>query len=263
MKVLIRGGGDLASGIALRLFKSRFQVLITEISRPRVVRRSVSFANAVYEEKNMVEDVSGILIRSPQAIFDFDFVSAIPVLVDPDAMVQSVFKPNVIVDARMLKKEVPYKLQAEPLVLGLGPGFSGGMNCHAAIETNRGHFLGRVLWNQSAQEDTAMPGRVQGKQNERVLRAPISGEIQSDRMLGQLFTKGEVIARVNGEPVLAPFDGCLRGLMFNGLFVEAGEKIGDLDPRLDPVYTRFVSEKSLAIAGGVLEAIMTYFHPIP
>ncbi len=175
MKVLIRGGGDLASGIALRLFKSHFNIVIVEINQPRVVRRSVSFANAIYERTTNVEDVIGYFIDSPQAILDFDFASGIPVLIDPEAAIQTIFQPNVLIDARMLKKSVTNDLKAQPLILGLGPGFSGGDNCHAAIETNRGHFLGRVLWNSSTQADTGIPGKVNGKQYERSLTCTYFG----------------------------------------------------------------------------------------
>ena len=260
MKVLIRGGGDLASGIAIRLFKSHFKVVIVEINQPRVVRRSVSFANAVFEKTMTVEDVTGYLIASPKSILDFDFDSGIPVLIDPEASCQVMFQPNVLIDARMLKKTIPYELTAQPLILGLGPGFRGGDNCHAAIETNRGHFLGRALWASATQADTGIPGTVKGQQFERVLRAPITGMIRSDAKLGEIFDQGDLICSVNDKPVFAPFAGCLRGLMQSGQEVLAGEKIGDLDPRLDPTFTQFVSEKSLAIAGGVLEAILTYYN---
>ncbi len=263
MNILIRGGGDLASGIALRLYKCHFKVLILEIEQPRVVRRSVSFANAVYEKDIKIEDVAGHLITTPQEIIPFDFSAGIPVFIDPAGVVQDLFKPSVVIDARMLKKQVSYDLGWEPLILGLGPGFHGGVNCHAAIETNRGHFLGRVLWDRPTQADTGVPGIVQGKQAERVLRAPAAGIIQSKAQLGQFFNQGDEIAYVNKMPIRAPFQGCLRGLMHNGLRVEAGEKVGDLDPRLDTRYTKYISEKSLAIAGGVLEAILSYFQPFP
>jgi xanthine dehydrogenase accessory factor len=262
MKIIIRGGGDLASGIALRLFKSHFKVVILEINQPRFVRRSVSFGNAVYERKTNVEGVAGFFVDSQQALTDFDFSIGIPVLIDPDANIQTIYRPSVLIDARMLKKYVPYDLDKRPLVLGLGPGFCGGDNCHAAIETNRGHFLGRVIWNGPAQADTGAPGIVNGQQYKRVLRAPITGTLHSEAKLGQIFKQGERICSVNEESVYAPFDGCLRGLIQTGLYVSSGEKIGDLDPRLDPKLTQFVSEKSLAIAGGVLEAILSYYKLI-
>jgi len=259
IKILIRGGGDLASGIALRLFHCGFPVLITEIDQPRVLRRSVSFANAIFEDKTYVEEIPGIFLPEHKNIVHHNFSQSIPVIIDPDCSSRDLYQPDVIIDARMLKKFIPVSLIPCPLLLGLGPGFTGGQNCHAAIETNRGHFLGRVLWNESTQADTGIPGNINGKENERVLRAPSDGIIESTSKLGDLFTAGQEIAFVNHQPIIAPFNGCLRGLMHNGLEVKEGEKLGDLDPRLDPKIVNFVSEKSLAIAGGILEAILVHF----
>ncbi len=258
MKIIIRGGGDLGSGVALRLHHIGWEILICETEAPLCLRRSVSFANAVYENETKVEDVFSIKSDLSEKIFKILENKSIPVLIDPEMKVISYFQPDVVIDARMLKKNVEYNLNQEAMVIGLGPGFKAGLNCHAVIETNRGHFLGRVIWSGAPQDDTGSPGRIQGKDIERVLRSPSNGKINSKAKIGDIFRKGEVIGFVGSEPIIAPFDGCLRGLMHNGIQVQTGLKIGDLDLRMDPKLTSFVSEKALAIAGGVLEAILVF-----
>jgi len=148
------------------------------------------------------------------------------------------------------------------MLIGIGPGFIVNKNCHAAIETNRGHFLGRVLWDGTPEKNTGIPGKIDNLDLERVIRAPVSGFINSGSTLGKLVNKGDIIGYISNVPIIASIDGCLRGLMHDGIYVEKGVKIGDLDPRMDPHLIKFVSEKSLAIAGGVLEATLSYFHTI-
>ena len=258
MKIIIRGGGDLGSGVALRLHHIGWEILICETKSPLCLRRSVSFANAIYENLTKVEDVFAMKSDLSENIFENLKKKYIPVLIDPEMKVVDYFQPDVIIDARMLKNFVEYDLNQKHMIIGLGPGFTAGKNCHAVIETNRGHFLGRVIWSGNPQEDTGAPGRIQGKDVERVLRSPSDGKIYSKANIGDIFNKGDIIGYVDSDPIIAPFDGCLRGLMHNGLQVQAGLKIGDLDSRMDPLLTAFVSEKALAIAGGVLEAILVY-----
>ena len=258
MKIIIRGGGDLGSGVALRLHHIGWEILICETESPSCLRRSVSFANAIFENETKVEDVFAIKSDLSENIYEILKKKSIPVLIDPEMKVVSYFQPDVIIDARMLKKFVSYDLDQKYMIIGLGPGFSAGINCHAVIETNRGHFLGRAIWSGSPQKDTGSPGRIQGKDIERVLRSPSDGVIVSKAKIGEIFKKGDIIGFVDSDPITAPFDGCLRGLMHNGLQVQTGLKIGDLDSRMDPLLTSFVSEKALAIAGGVLEAILVY-----
>mgnify|MGYP000899713434 FL=1 len=258
MNILIRGGGDLGSGVAFRLHRVGWNVVVTEIPKPLVLRRSVSFANAIYEKEVMVEGITSRHIEDPREIAATLENRIIPVLISPDKYEFDGYKPDVVIDARLLKKFVDYSLKTTPMVIGLGPGFETGKNCHVVIETNRGHYLGRAIWSGSPMEDTGTPGTVKDKSQERVLRAPKSGVINNGRELGSIMKKGEIIGYVDEKPVLAPFDGCLRGLMHDGITVEKGLKIGDLDPRIDKNLIYFISEKALAIAGGVLEAIMTY-----
>lgn len=258
MNIIIRGGGDLGSGVAFRLHHAGWNVVITEIEKPLVLRRSVSFANAIYETQTTVENIVAKHITNTADISNLLDKRVIPVLVSPKIFSFPDYKPDVIVDARLLKKIVDYSIDTWPMIIGLGPGFIVGENCHAVIETNRGHYLGRTIWEGGAIADTGIPGTVSQKNDERVLRAPATGLIKSNAAVGDFFKKGEIIGYVSDDPIIAPFDGCLRGLMHNGIFIERGIKIGDLDPRLDQNLTKFISEKSLAIAGGVLEAILNY-----
>lgn len=258
MNILIRGGGDLGSGVAFRLHRVGWNVVVTEIEEPLVLRRSVAYANAIYENNVNVEGIVARHIAKPEGIPELLEKKEIPVLIAPDIYTFPEYIPDVIVDARLLKKMVKYSLQSKPMIIGLGPGFKVGVNCHAVIETNRGHYLGRVLWTGEAMSDTGIPGTVSQKSNERVLRAPADGAIKSNIKIGTTIKKGEIIGSVANKPILAPFDGLLRGLMHDGIFVKEGLKIGDLDPRLDKNLIDYISEKGLAIAGGVLEAILTY-----
>lgn len=254
--IFIRGGGDLASGVALRLHHAGLHLLITEHPQPLAVRRLVSFAEAVYRGSFTVEDVTARLIQSldeaPKIIADGE----IPILTDP-TFEKILHHPLAIIDARMTKRPPDLSLHAAPLMIGLGPGFIAGENCHAAIETNRGHFLGRVIWDGAPEADTGTPGTVAQHQNERVLRAPMEGLFSSRVKIGERVSKGQVIAEVESHEIIAPFDGILRGLLHDGLPVQRGLKVGDIDPRNDPRFAFQVSEKSLAIGGGVLEALLS------
>jgi xanthine dehydrogenase accessory factor len=254
--VLIRGGGDLASGVAVRLHRSGFQVVITELDRPLVVRRTVSFAEAVTEGRVEVEGITAELVNTPEEARETLKGANIPVLIDPDLTSLEVLRPEVVVDARMRKKPPGEGKELATLVIGLGPGFIAGENCHAAIETNRGHDLGRVLWAGTPQPDTGIPGTVMGYDQERILRAPTDGELISGAKIGDRVKNGTVIALVGAQAVLAPFDGLLRGLIRPGSNVKQGMKIGDVDPRYDPNMVFLVSDKSRAIGGAVLEAIL-------
>jgi xanthine dehydrogenase accessory factor len=257
MLILIRGGGDLASGIAIRLYRSGLPVVITELSQPLVVRRLVSFAEAVHEGQWTVEDVTGRLIQDPAQMEEVVRAGMIPVLVDPDLSSLQIFQPEVLIDARMRKKPPEAGREQADLVIGLGPGFTAGKDCHAVVETNRGHQLGRVYWEGAAQEDTGIPGEVRGYRQERVLRSPGSGGLENFQEIGDLIERGEKIAAVNGQIVTAPFDGVIRGLLRSGTFVKEGMKIGDLDPRGKSEYAWIVSDKSRCLGGAVLEAILS------
>jgi xanthine dehydrogenase accessory factor len=257
MLVLIRGAGELASGVALRLFRSGFQVIMTELPEPLVVRRLVSFAEAVFNGRALVEEVSAQCVNDLDHAWRVIEQNEIPILVDPEGVFVSKIGAEVLVDGRMTKHAPEYPIDVARLVIGLGPGFVAGENCHAAIETNRGHYLGRVIWRGKAEEDTGVPEAVLNHLSERVLRAPGAGELVVHARIRDHLNPRQLVAEVNGEAVLAPFKGVLRGVVHSGVFVERGTKIGDVDPRDDPTYCTLVSDKALAVAGGVLEAILS------
>mgnify|MGYP000619086682 CR=1 FL=1 len=252
-RVLIRGGGDLATGVAIRLHRAGINVLITELPQPLAVRRAVAFSEAVYDGSHTVEGVRATLVEGNQ-LKRWEEADGIPVIVDPDASILSAFDFPVVVDARLLKSP-PQPLPAPvPLHIGLGPGFHAGQNCHAAIETRRSHTLGRVFWEGITQPDSGEP---EGDPR-RVLRAPASGVLRSKKQIGDPCEEGELIAIIDGQhSVISPFRGVLRGMMRDGLRVTKGLKIGDVDTRNDASACFLVSDKSLAIGGGVLEAVLT------
>lgn len=260
MIILIRGGGDLASGVAIRLMHAGLLVIVSELPEPLAVRRRVSLAEAIYAGSVEIEGVTGRRIENPTDTNEIKQTlthGEIPVIVDPQLETVKVLKPGVIVDARMVKRFAKMHPNTSSLVIGLGPGFIAGVNCHAVIETNRGHRLGRVLWEGSAQADTGIPESVQNHRSDRVLRAPVSGRLSVFAEIGDLLDEGQPIAEVGEVTLVAPFKGVLRGILHQGLQVEAGLKIGDIDPRADPQFCFMVSDKSLAIGGGVLEAILS------
>jgi xanthine dehydrogenase accessory factor len=254
--VLIKGAGDLASGVAARLFRCGFPVVMTELPHPLMVRRTVSFGEAVYEGEVVVEEITARLVDDIPAARLALGARVIPVLVDPHAVSVRELAPPVLVDAIMAKRNTGTTLVDAPLVIALGPGFTAGADCHAVIETNRGHCLGRVITAGSAEPDTGRPGLVGGKTDERILRAPADGRVEGLADIGERVEQGQVVARVNGCAARAGTAGVLRGLVRPGAWVPAGEKIGDVDPRAEPEHCYLISDKALAIAGGVLEAIL-------
>ena len=255
--VLIRGGGDLATGAAARLHRAGFAVVVTELRQPLVLRRTVALAEAVYLGETSVEDLTGRRVGSPAQALEQAQSGVIPVLIDPECDSCGELRPVALVDARMRKKPNELGIGAAGLVVGLGPGFVAGEDSHAVVETKRGHRLGRVLWDGSAEADTRIPEAIGGHAARRVLRAPVDGAVETQHDIGALLTEGQVVALVGGIEVRAPFDGVLRGLIHAGLTVPAGTKIGDVDPRGDVSYCLEISDKALAIGGGVVEALLT------
>jgi xanthine dehydrogenase accessory factor len=267
--ILIKGAGDLATGVAVRLYRCGFKVVMTEIPNPLMVRRSVSFGEAVYATQVEVE---GVLARLVSNISDVHLSlgeGIVPVLVDPQADCRAELLPIALVDAIMAKSNLDTRITDAPCVIALGPGFSAGVDCHAVIETNRGHSLGRVIYTCSAEPDTGQPGSIDGKTEERILRSPIQGMVEGKATIGDRLIEGQTVALVNGQPVKTQIAGILRGLIHSGIFVPAGTKIGDVDPRAEPAHCQQISDKAFAIAGGVLEALLragifpTRIPPIP
>jgi xanthine dehydrogenase accessory factor len=262
LTVLIRGGGEMATGIAHRLHRCHMRVVITEIATPTSVRRNVAFAEAVYEGAQTVEGVKAVRAVSCDEAYSVWKQGQIPIFVDPDASMREILKPAVLVDATMTKKNGAAKLTDAPVVIGVGPGFTAGIDVRAVIESNRGHHLGRVIWDGAAESDTGIPAPVQGYTESRVLRVPQTGIFRALRMIGDLVTIGDAVAEVNGEAIKAEISGQIRGLLRNGIQVEQGTKAGDIDPRGQRGYCDSISDKSRAIAGGVLEAILHSFRDL-
>jgi xanthine dehydrogenase accessory factor len=254
--VLIKGAGDLASGVAYRLKRSGFPLIMTELPVPVMIRRAVSFGEAVYRGETTVEGIVACRVDTAQEAQRLAQSEVIPVIVDSDASTAAVVKPQVLVDAIMAKINTGTSIKDAPLVLALGLGFMAGQDCHAVIETNRGHWLGRVIYQGQAEPDTGTPGKVKGRTVERVLRAPANGHVVALAKIGDPIKQGQLIAEVAGQEVRAPFDGVLRGLIHPNVQITAGFKIGDLDPRGVTRHCFTISDKSLAIGGGVLEAIL-------
>ena len=255
--VLLRGGGDLSTGVAVRLIRCGFGPVVTEIERPLAVRRAVAFAEAVYAGKIEVEGVTARCIDAPDEVLNLVAGGIVPVLIDRDASIRDRLPFVAHIDARMRKHPPGEPLNPDIFSIGLGPGFTAGMDCHAVIETNRGHAMGRVIWQGQAEQDTGVPEPVAGYDVERVLRAPSAGVLQDGISIGSLVEEGQVLAKIDSHELQAPFRGTLRGLLHDGLQVRLGDKVGDLDPRADPSFAFRISDKALAIGGGVLEALLS------
>lgn len=261
--IAIRGAGDLATGVALRLFRAGFPIVMLELPAPLVVRRTVAFATAVRQGSVTVEGVTAQLVDDAAQARLLAHKGTVAVLVDAEGHCLRRLCPAVVVDARLAKRNLDSTLNDARLVVGLGPGFTAGADVHAVVETMRGHDLGRVIWDGAAHPDTGTPGLVSGKSAERVLRAPIAGQVEALKQIGDLVAEGDLIATVHPTDgaaparIIAPFAGLLRGLIAADLLVPAGLKIGDLDPRTDVDITT-VSDKALAIGGGVVEAVLTW-----
>ena len=254
--VVIKGGGDLATGVAHRLHRAGMQVVVTELAQPTVIRRAVAVASAVYEGQVEVEGLVARLAESDEEIRAALAKGQVPVVVDPRGEVLTRLRPTVVVDAIMAKRNTGTRITDAPIVIGLGPGFTASLDVHAVIETNRGHYLGRVILSGSAEPHTGVPGPTAGFTAERVLRAPCEGTFTGKRRIGDPVEAGEVVASVAGQPVAANISGVIRGLLADGLSVKAGMKVGDVDPRGVREHCFTISDKARAIGGGVLEAVL-------
>jgi xanthine dehydrogenase accessory factor len=260
LKVLIRGAGEQASGIAHRLFRSHLRVALTEIAEPLAVRRAVCFCEAVWDGSCTVEGLVGRRVDAPgrfDAVID---AGEIPVLVDPELSCLGGWKPDVLIDATLAKRNLGIQRDMAPLVVGFGPGFTAGGDVDVVVETNRGHNLGRLYFEGSAEPDTGIPGNTAGYTLERVLRTPCDGEFEALVELAEPVVAGQVVARVAGAEIRAQIGGVVRGLLRPGLRVTRGLKAGDVDPRADREICFTVSEKARALGGSALEAILQRYN---
>jgi xanthine dehydrogenase accessory factor len=257
--VLIRGAGEMATGVAHRLAKCGFRVLLTEIEQPLAIRRSVAYAECVFTGTHTVESIPGIRVQTVTAAHEVISAGRIPVLVDPQLHVaRSLLNDpgTIIVDGRMLKVPPVDSYPQGVVAIGLGPGFVAPHNARYVIETNRGHDLGRVIETGRAEANTGVPAEVQGVSTHRVIYAPGWGAFRSSRKIGEAIQADDIIGQVDSEVVKATLSGVLRGLLHDGIPVSIQTKVADIDPRGRADYCYQISDKARAIAGGVLEAVL-------
>ena len=255
MLVLIRGAGDIASGIALRLYRAGLSVVMTDLEQPTAIRRTVCFSQAILLGQVTVEDVTARAASLPQ-VEAILAAGEIPVLADSQCRCRETLRPDVLVDAILAKKNLGTRITDAPAVIAVGPGFTAGVDCHAVVETMRGHTLGRVIWDGSALPNTNIPGLIGGFAGERVLRAPCDGVFRQVLDIGAQVQAGDIAGYVEDQPVTCTISGVLRGILPSGVTVFRGMKSGDVDPRCQPDFCRLASDKALAVGGGVLEAIL-------
>lgn len=256
MLALIRGAGDLATGIALRLWRSGIRVVLTDLERPTAIRRTVAFSEAIVYGETTVEDVTARLAANADEARALLAQGIVPVLADPGCACREALAPDALVDAILAKRNLGTKITDAPVVVGVGPGFTAGEDCHAVVETMRGHTLGRVIYSGSALPNTNIPGLIGGFAGERVLRAPCDGIFTAVHRIGDTVEEGETIGFVEGQPMKCTISGVLRGVLDDGVPVKKGMKSGDVDPRCKPEYCTTISDKALAVGGGVVEAVL-------
>ncbi|MEG0641185.1 MAG: selenium-dependent molybdenum cofactor biosynthesis protein YqeB [Clostridium sp.] len=254
--VVIRGAGDIASGIACRLHNSGFKVIMLDIEQPLVIRRTVSFADAIFTGKALVEGIEGVCCSTVEDIKKTFKENKIPVIIDGTCEIINKLDVDILVDAILAKKNLGTHIKMAPIVIGVGPGFTAGEDTDVVIETSRGHYLGKVIQSGSAIKDTGQPGSIMGHTLDRVIKANDNGNIIHIKKIGDNVSKGEAIARISDTLVTSKLDGVLRGLIREGIYVTKGLKIADTDPRGIKEYCYEISEKARAIGGGVLEAIL-------
>ena len=256
MLVLIKGAGDLATGTAVRLYRAGIPVVMTEVAQPTAVRRTVAFSQCMYDGAAQVEGISARRAEDAGAARRALERGEVPVLCDPEAAILMELPFDGVVDAILAKRNLGTAITDAPVVLALGPGFTAGVDCHGVVETMRGHTLGRVIYRGSALPNTSIPGLVGGFAGERVLRAPADGILHQLADIGATVAEGDVVATVEGQPMRCTISGVLRGILSDGTPVFRGMKAGDVDPRGKREYCDTVSDKALAVGGGVLEAVL-------
>lgn len=260
LTVLIKGGGEVASGIAHKLFRARFRVCLTDIPYPKAVSRGVAFSEAVYDGEKEIEGVVATLTKSTGDIRKAWEENKLPIIVDPETKVRDKLHPDVLVDAIMAKRNLGTKITDAPLVIGLGPGFQAGKDVHVVVETNNSENTGKVIFEGEAEKNTGVPIPIMGLSYERVMHAPQSGLFLANKDIGEIVTAGEVVGKIDEQYIEAPIDGVIRAMIRSGIQVKEGIKLGEVDPTGNIDYCYTIRAKMRAIAGGVLEAILTHFN---
>jgi len=255
--VVVRGGGDLATGVIQKLHRSGFKVIILEAEKPTAIRRNVSFCEAVYEGSTEIEGIKCVRIESVKEIGRVLETGAIPLIVDEKAECIEEIKPEAVVDAIMAKRNLGTNRSMADVTIALGPGFSAPEDVNVVIETMRGHNLGRLIFSGKAMENTGIPGAIGGFDKERVIYSPAEGKITNLKEIGAVVKKGDLLAFAGSKPVFAEIDGVLRGIIKSGFHVNKGFKIADIDPRISETENcNTISDKARAIGGAVLEALL-------
>ncbi len=260
-RILIKGAGEHSSGTAHRLFRAGFRVAMTDLAWPKAVRLTVSFCTAIFDREITVEGVRAVACKPDNTamLATFDW-SHIPVFIDPDCRLKDLWRPDVIIDGRILKTNLDNHVGDAPLVIGYGPGLTAGRDVDFVVETSRGHDLGRIITHGPAAADTGVPGPIAGLTHQRVLRSPADGTLQPHRRIGDIIHAGDLIATVSGQPIPATIPGVLRGLVYPGSQVVVNQKLGDIDPRGDPAYCHTLSDKTRTISGAALEIILSFLN---
>ncbi|MGL4345037.1 MAG: selenium-dependent molybdenum cofactor biosynthesis protein YqeB [Cellulosilyticaceae bacterium] len=261
MLVVIKGAGDLATGIAHRLKRVGIDVVMTEIAYPTVVRHTVAFASAVYQNKVCVEGVTALLCHNIKEVNDALEQGEIPIVIDPQAQIVKTLQPDAVVDAIIAKRNIGTKITDAKVVVGVGPGFDAGVDCHYVVETQRGHHIGRVIDAGCAAANTGIPGEIGGYTVERIIRAPKEGRFRGATQIGDAVQKNQIVGYVGDEPIYAQIAGIVRGILVEEMDVTEGFKCGDIDPRCIKDHCFSISDKSRSIAGGVLEAVLRGNQP--
>ncbi len=260
LKIVVRGAGDLATGVALRLYRSGFRrLLLLETEHPLAVRRLVSFSEAINIGKVSIEGITARRIDDVEMLGQWPSDTTIPIVVDPAGESIRKLRPDIVIDAIIAKRNLGTTIDDAELVIGLGPGFSAGRDVDCVIETQRGHHLGRVIWDGGAAPDTGIPGNIGGYSTERLLRAPNPGIFTTGCNIGDTVEEGQCMAKVDSSPVCANISGVIRGLLRSATPVDRGTKLGDIDPRGKVTFCTTASDKAMAVGGGVLEAILNNF----
>lgn len=257
MKVLIKGAGDLATGAACRLHRCGADIIMTDLPIPTAVRRTVSFSRAVYEGSATVEGSTALRCDTLEQAERANKMGCIAVIPDPTAAFAKEWQPDVVVDGILAKENLGTAMTDAPVVVALGPGFTAGVDCHCVVETKRGHYLGRCIYEGSAIPNTGIPGNIGGYTKERILRAPCAGTFHPVVSIGDEVEAGDVCGMVDGVPMTSQISGVVRGLLQEGVVVTEGMKSGDVDPRCESGHCFTISDKARAVAGGVLEAVFS------
>ncbi len=254
--IVVRGGGDIATGVCHRLHRAGFNVLVLDIEKPTTIRRRVAFSEAIYSKEIEVEGVKAIHVKRVEDIYHEINKGNIPVYIDPNGDCINEVSPLAVVDSILAKKNLGTTMDMAPITIGVGPGFQAGVDVDLVIETKRGHFLGKVIYEGSAIPNTSIPGNILGHTEDRIIRASGEGKVIPLIEIGDMVEKGQVLCKIGETEVIANISGIVRGMIKEGLYVTQGYKIGDIDPRGDRDNVFTISEKARAVGGAVLEALM-------